>query len=160
MDGLIAQQPLVPLVWTPYGWMPMEMPEFSPGTDIWFSIPVTNLSSGAVKCKVTGHLHQGAGWGTGDFMEWPDGSEARFESSPQTIPVGQTVSLGLPGGDKLWTTQDIGGDPERDLTEITLYYEDESGNWVEYGATEKYGIYRVTAVAYEFTIGQPSVNAS
>lgn len=132
-------------------------PEIAAGTEVYFPVPITNNSGKDVTCKVTGHLHQGATMGTGDFMHWPDGSEARFESDPLTIPAGRTISLGLPGGDKNWTTKDIGGDPERDLTNVILYYQDEAGNWVEYGSTEKYGIYQVPAEEYQFTIGTPEV---
>lgn len=119
-------------------------PQIAPGTQVWFAVPVTNNTDRTVTCKVTGHLHQGATMGTGSFMRWPNGTEARFESSEQSIDPGQTVTLGLPGGDQLWTTQDIGGDPERDLTDVILHYQDEEGNWVEDGSTENYGIYQVT----------------
>lgn len=157
MNGLIVPQQVVPLVWTPYGWAPLAVPEFAPGTDIYISVPVTNKSSQDVECKLKGNLHQGAQTGTGDLL-------AEWESDVVPVPAGQTQNLWLPGGDDFpHTTVELGAGTfgvgiERDLT-VTLYYK-KDGEWVEHTSHDFRPLYKVPEVEYEFTIGQPSVDVA
>lgn len=155
MNGLVIPQRAIPMVWTPYGWMPMSIPEYPPDTDIWFAIPVTNNSDsslGTVDVKIRARVHQGAHlYGTtGDELE-------AYESSETPVPNGQTVTVGVPGGENNHTTRDIGGMAERDLS-IDLLYKDASGEWQMYAEDERfYDLYMVTAAEYGFIIGQPEV---
>jgi len=157
MNGLTMPQQAVPLVWTPYGWMPLEVPEFAPGTDIFVSVPVTNNSNQDAECKIQGNLHQGAQTGTGDLL-------AEWESDVVPVMAGRTASIYLPGGDNFpHTTLELGAGTfgvgiERDLT-VTLYYK-KDGEWIEYDSRDFRPIYKVPEIEYEFTIGQPSVNLS
>lgn len=157
MDGLMVQQPLVPMVWTPYGWMPLEeeAPEFMPGTEICFDCPITNNSGTSVKCKVKVQIYEGS------FMPGHGTKLAEYDSDEHTIGDGATYEFRVPSdsppGPTSHTTEK-GTIDRRDVGVVLYYYDPDADEWKEYGSEEWDDHYYVIQVSYEFIIGKPTVH--
>ena len=143
MDGGLYPAP--PLVWTPFGWVPLAETVFPPGTKIRIGIPVTSRCTSNVKTFVVVRVYEGSVL-TGHGKELK-----KINSTEYTIAPGETHTFSVE------RTTEKGSIDRRDIGVEVRYYK--GGAWVVNGSKEWDDVYYVRE-EYLFEIGTPTVTAA
>ena len=143
MNGVVT--PEIPLVWTPFGWVPLTAPVFLPGAYIRIGVPVTSRCTGSVRAFVIVRVYEGSvlpGHGT---------ELGKYNSSESTIVPSGTETF------YVYHTTEKGSIDRRDIG-VEVWYWDGS-DWVQDGSEEWDDVYYVRE-EFHFDIGQPVVSAA
>lgn len=142
MDGVLV--PVSPLVWTPFGWVPLAETVFPPGTNIRIGVPVTSRCTATVNVRVDVKIYEGSAYpGHGTLLKTIRSTQ--YTMAPNTTHI-FTVNH----------TTVKGSIDRRDIGAVVGYYDN---GWVEDGSEEWDDVYYVRE-EYIFEIGTPTVTAA